>query len=171
MINRFIALLLPLFFTLALFMQCSPKVVVDKGSEKIVKVSKLSGQITYTKSYCGGIRPNPNTEELNKTPQPFANQTLFIKQNDTMLFKQPIFHSFATDDNGNFELQLPNGKYAVFIEDKLNNYDNEYAQGKGKEYCQKWLNTPNFKWNIEKNNTNMELKLHIPCNPCYPPAQ
>jgi hypothetical protein len=162
-----------LFFIAILLLsaRCSPKVVVEKGSDKIIKVYKLSGQITYTRSYCGGIAPKPDMVEKQNTPQPYSNRTLFIKQASDNLYQQPLFHSFTTDSNGKFSLELPQGDYAILDEAKIKTYDNDYATGKGKENCDKWLNTPTLKWKISQSDNQMNSKIHIPCLPCQYPAK
>lgn len=149
----------------------SHKVVVEKGSDIAVKIYTINGNLTFTKSYCGGIRPSDEQLKQLKTPQAFANRTLFIKQGDKDLARKPAFHSFTTDDNGIYALELPEGVYSIFIEDKTRNYDNQYAKSTGKQGCDQWLQTPNLIWKVKKATKNQTFNIHIPCNPCQEPAR
>lgn len=161
-----------LFFAL-LSSSCSKhhKPIVEKGSDIIVKVYTLSGKIAHTRSYCAGIAPPPGALDKQKIPQPYANRTLFVKQGTGDWASKAIFHKFSTDENGNFSVELPQGDYGIFIESKIAEYDNKYAQGQGKDSCAKWRSKPDITWKIEKNAKNQSFSFHTYCNPCHEPAR
>ncbi len=169
--SRFFALYATMLFCVALPTACRHKPLVEKGDNIAVKVYALNGNIVFTRAYCGGIRPSEETLAEGKKTQPYANHTLFVKQSEGTAWAKTVFHSFATDKRGNFQLELPEGNYGIFTESKTVAYDNKYAQGGGKEFCDKWRATPDMLWKIAKNAQNQSFKLHIPCNPCREPAR
>lgn len=150
------------------------KPVVEKGSDIAVKVYSVNGSINSTRAYCGGIRPSDEQLAELKRPQPYSNRTLFVKQGDKTekdWVSKPAFHSFSTDDNGNFDIKLPEGTYGIFVDSKNSRYDTPYAQGAGKTFCDQWRNAPDMIWTVGKSSKKQAYTIHISCNPCREPAK
>ncbi|MBK8474162.1 MAG: hypothetical protein IPL33_19435 [Sphingobacteriales bacterium] len=90
--------------------------MVEKGNDIAVKVYSVNGSINSTRAYCGGIRPSEKQLAELRRQQPYNNRTLFVKQGDKTekdWVSKPAFHSFSTDDNGNFDIKLPEGTYGI----------------------------------------------------------
>jgi hypothetical protein len=68
----------------------------------------VSFQIKQIHPYCGGARPTPEMEAAGRSPQPYANQKLFIVSD------KGYKDSLVTDAEGNFKTNLKAGTYKVY---------------------------------------------------------
>jgi hypothetical protein len=78
---------------------------------------KVSGSITQSGCYWGGVVPSPEMLKQIETPHPYPHLTLFVKEGSSNTPAQPVYQSFQTDDSGKFELLLPAEKSWIIVED------------------------------------------------------
>lgn len=85
----------------------------------------VKGKIEIHKPYCGGAKPNE--EQLKGYFEPYSNSTFIIKKQMNNDKELETISSFSTNENGEFELKIPKGKYIVIHEDKVLSFD-QYIQ-------------------------------------------
>lgn len=132
----------------------------------------FKGKVTYTEQYCGGAAPTPQIIEEMDKEKPFANRNLCVKAyHATDLRSQPVITKVTTDENGAFSVSLDKGKYALVIEQKIQDYSKgimgKFGNSSG---CQNWQNTADMTFTVgKKSNKFTALTFHEGCNPCTPP--
>ncbi|MBI2257293.1 MAG: hypothetical protein HYU67_00155 [Flavobacteriia bacterium] len=83
--------------------------------------NKHSGQIFIHKPYCGGAKPTP--EISAGFDRPFSNSKFFIKSEMNNDPKKNTLTKIKTDEEGRFEVNLPNGKYFLIHENKTLDFE------------------------------------------------
>lgn len=122
------------------------------------EIKKKKLVVKYTRSYCGGARPNEEIINALNQPRILANCKIRIEQDG------PLKKSWSakTDANGEVSLKLKKGKYNFYI----GKNDKNNAELPFDKNCKK-LNKKNLaNFEIEEKETLIEIR--IPCNPCDP---
>jgi hypothetical protein len=100
----------------------APGESVDADQKSVAK-GTFTGQITVVRPYCGGAAPSKEILERAKIPVPFAGQKFFLKKGNTN--RTPLVAAnFTTDNNGNFYVLLPPGKYCLCAKEQT--LDNQF---------------------------------------------
>lgn len=81
---------------------------------------EVSGTVYVTSDYCGGAHPNETILQNLKTPKPYEGKKLFIRDTDSNDFSSPVVYSLTTDQDGRFTCSLPEGKYCIIDEYRVN---------------------------------------------------
>ncbi len=82
------------------------------------KLFSVSGSVTHTSDYCGGVPPSEGLLELMHKPKPLAEAKVFFRSGKTNNEKQRIAAAVTCDEQGRFSVQLPKGSYCVVLEEK-----------------------------------------------------
>ncbi|MEO6304384.1 MAG: hypothetical protein ABIP51_14560 [Bacteroidia bacterium] len=83
---------------------------------------QVSGKITTSSMYCGGVEPSPEMlEEFNK-PKPYIGKTLYIRKGRTNDTKQSVVLKFTADSNGKFSFNLAPGIYSIIQREQLKKF-------------------------------------------------
>lgn len=125
--------------------------------EQIIEVNLV---VTSTSDYCGGVPPNDKMLENLKMPKTYGNKELFISR-DSVLTDAII--QLSLDEIGKTTASLSLGMYYVFFPNKVT------AQLTSKENevpCKRWKNEPNGTFFIETSSADVEVLLHMTCDPC-----
>lgn len=145
----------------------------NNGSNQNKKTFRLSGNVTYTSDYCGGVQPPNSLLEQLATPTPYAGKTFYLRAGEKNNLQKPILYTVITDTLGNYAIDLPIGNYcmidefrkdssfmkAVYKEDPYN-----YLQVNDQECLQNWFN--GCYYNVAIKNTdisNVNFNFHRPC--------
>ena len=76
----------------------------------------ISGIVTQTSSFCGGMPPKKEVLQELLSPKPFSEKKLFVKKGKKNSLKQIIIKEIKTDSDGSFNLSLPAGTYCIVEE-------------------------------------------------------
>ena len=79
------------------------------------KLVTVSGLVTATSTYFGGVPPSLELMKALATPKPLANFNLFIKEGIVNSEKSKIYKSIKTDDSGRFTVLLKVGQIYCFV--------------------------------------------------------
>lgn len=90
------------------------------------KKVEINGQITSTRSHCGGMRPTEEMEKELRTPKPLSGKTIYFREGKENDWKKPIVATATSDHAGNFSVKLKPGIYCIVDESKKDDkYYNE----------------------------------------------
>ena len=120
----------------------------------------INGFIENNSAYLGGTPPQVGMEENLAIYRKAANQEFYIRKDSIIDLKKPILMQFKTDENGNYNIDLPKGIYSVVRQEKI-----EYAKYAPKTEVCEWLEQPDFILIIDENK-NYKNKYTIDRNPC-----
>jgi hypothetical protein len=84
-----------------------------------VNMYSVSGNVTQSKSYCGGARPTDAILQEITTPKPLANSIFYIRKGKGNNPASDEYISFKTDENGNFDIKLLPGDYVIIEQNRL----------------------------------------------------
>jgi len=119
----------------------------------------ISGHIENNQQYIGGARPPEELLEKLAIYYPSSEQLFYVRNSNNELIT-----SFKTDSNGNYSLQLPNGTYGVFRQEKQ-----EYKQSKTSKPKCDWVNIPDFTLTITEKQSDYSNQYTIDRNFCLEP--
>ncbi len=158
-------------FLLFAIINCN--VLLAKG-----KMVTVSGTITATTPYCGGAAPTDDMLEQYRMPKPVPYKTIYICKAGN---KKKIIKKVVSTTNGTFSVQLPVGKYDVFVAEKINAFTTPVTDGVTYDVAclQEKYNTPDASFIVSKKIIN-KFKIeqqgycawNVPCgkfNGMYPP--
>lgn len=160
-----------LHFTL-LWCLCSACSTTQYKNPNIITIH---GHVESTASYCGGAAPTENILASLRTPRPFVNKKLYIKSDSLNDMHAPILDSVMSDQNGNFQFQLPPGIYCIVDERKatpdffqmlIKNHSEQTASySKINQTClKKWMQKPDAVIVVAQNGTtSITVRYHKPC--------
>ncbi len=141
------------------------KIVLIRGDVKHV----VSGNVTRTESYCGGVELTPTEfDNYNKT-QPNVGKVFYVRKGNENTTSQPIVATFTTDASGNFKIELPNGIYSLIVKEQANklsikDYPNSKYLHTNEECLRKWWKKPLYVFEIkDKEITDLKFNFHWPC--------
>jgi hypothetical protein len=117
---------------------------------------KVKVRVTYTNSYCGGARPTDEILQKHNTPKVLADYKIKLENKKVVIIK--------TDSLGCFTHKLNTGKYLIFLTEEKNktlflNYNPN---------CIKMTKASYGELIVKKGETDYEINLHFPCDPCQP---
>lgn len=135
------------------------------------KKHKVTGYVTETSNPCGGARTPKNIEEEMRRPKPLANKKLIVRKGNANSEKAKIVAEITTNDEGKFELNLPNGtytfvdasktKFVIPATDKFTTYDADCLKT---EFAK-----PDGLLTVKDGENKIEINFHKPCfykKPC-----
>lgn len=94
------------------------------------KTYKVTGQVMYTKAYCGGAAPSEEMLEQYRTPMPLADLKLHVRKGSSNTLGQSPVQTVQTDGEGRFTFTLPPGEYCLITDDRLKKPDpNSFKPG------------------------------------------
>ena len=114
--------------------------------------------IKYTRSYCGGARPNEEIINALNEPKILANCKIRIEDDG----KSKKSWVAKTNESGEVQLKLKKGKYNFYIAPNEKNKSDLPFDKSCKKLTKKVLSI----FEITDKETNIEIR--IPCNPCDP---
>lgn len=115
---------------------------------------------TSTSDYCGGAKPNDKIINDLLTPKSYSDKDIMLstdnKLNDSMI-------TLSVNAEGKVTTKLDARTYYIFLPSKV--YSN-FSAGGDETACKNWKNSPDGTFDVEKGNTEVEIKLHKNCSPC-----
>jgi hypothetical protein len=151
-----------------LFLVFSPFLIACQSIKKVT-VFSVSGNITQTFAYCGGMAPSPEIMEEMNRPQVYSKKVLFVRRGNTNTLKKEIVLKFISDSLGNFSFKLRPGIYSVIEAEQVKRL-NPSALNTGqltqidtaclKEWWKKPLQILEIK---DKNITNLNFNFYHKC--------
>jgi hypothetical protein len=149
------------------------------GTKKIKKTYAVSGSITKTSDFCGGMIPPPDMLKQLKTPMPFAGKKLYIKATKQNSINIDTLMSFTANKEGLFSFRLTPGSYCIIQESQLKELNlaefeknSTYVKYTSKECLENWWSTCFLSITVSnKNITKLHINFHEACytdgtNPC-----
>ncbi len=89
--------------------------------EKRVKQT-ISGTVTTSGSYCGGVAPSNEMLQDVQATRPMNGFMIYVKKGSENKLSSCIVDSICTDSNGNYSLDLRPGKYVLLQKEQLNKH-------------------------------------------------
>lgn len=99
--------------------------------EEKKKTHTISGTITTSGSYCGGVAPSEEMLQNIEAIRPMSGFMIYVKKGANNKLSSCIVDSASTDSNGNYSFDLKPGKYVLLQKNQLNkNVFEKYKQSK-----------------------------------------
>ena len=92
--------------------------VSDKSEKKEIDLKSVAGKIVQTGVYCGGANPSQEMLEYIYSERHFSNKKMYIREGINNELSKPIIKEFSSNEEGNFEIDLAQGKYCIISETK-----------------------------------------------------
>lgn len=138
--------------------------------KKVEKKYAVNFAITYTESYCMGMRPTEQILKELSTPKQYPNRELsIIKGNGNFNSMKSVFvGKILTDKNGFAKLNLQEGVYSIIDNEKAAFYSkvkNDTIDYKiTSEACvQDWIKSPIFTFTVTKKGANVKYQFNKSC--------
>jgi hypothetical protein len=80
----------------------------------------ISGTITTSGSYCGGVAPSKEMLEDAQATRPISGFMIYVKKGTENKLSSCIVDSTSTDSKGNYSFDLRPGKYVLLQKEQLN---------------------------------------------------
>lgn len=136
---------------------------------------KVSGQITYTISRCGGAVPTPEQLKEMATPKPMKGKKYYVRKGQHNSITSPIVAELSLNDMGQYEIHLETGIYSVvssekkdkvFYNEMLKLYikETEHYTAMDKKCLDQWLQTPDFIIEVKGKDTTVNHNFQEPCS-------
>ena len=130
----------------------------------------VSGTITSSSSYCGGVAPTPEQEAYYHQPKP-VSCWLYLREGSRNDLRKPIVDSVKTNEQGYCEFRLPKGEYLIISSEQRDEAFIERVAASESDYlsvdklCLKsWLDRGMFQVNVvDSNITNLDHNYHYRC--------
>ena len=91
------------------------------GPTKEKKVTQtISGTITTSGSYCGGVAPSEEMLQDVQATKPMSCFVIYVKKGTKNKLSSCIVDSICTDSSGNYSFNLRPGKYVLLQKNQLN---------------------------------------------------
>lgn len=126
--------------------------------------------VTYTESYCMGMRPTQEMLDTLAKPRPYIGKTLYLKKGEINDPKAPVVQTIITKSGGEISLNdLYPGKYYLIDEDRLHQieyYKLENISVSDQNCIDKWFKKPLLTFEIKKNKKQhlyFKLNFHKTC--------
>jgi hypothetical protein len=81
---------------------------------------KISGTITTSGSYCGGVAPSNEMLQDAQAKRPMSGFMVYVKKGDENKLSSCIVDSTCTDAKGSYSFDLRPGKYVLLQKEQLN---------------------------------------------------
>lgn len=131
---------------------------------KNAKTFKVSGIVTQTFSYCGGVAPSREMLDKLGTPIAFPGKMFYVREGEINNSKNKIIKAFTADSTGKFCFRLEPGIYAIILQEQLDTVKvTDYAKSDQQvdEFClNNWWKTPYYLLTIKRSNVT-ELKFNF----------
>ncbi len=150
-----------LIASVGLLTSCANTHMAEKNKCDLIKVS---GTITKSGTYCGGMRPSDDVLESIRMTRPYSGFTIYVRRGEHNDVNSPIIDSTITDENGAFQLSLPKGTYVLISsiqKDKsiLTQIEqNQNIEISNSECLNNWWN--NGLQKIDSNQTTHSFSIH-----------
>ena len=92
-------------------------------SKKPAVYFMVSGKITKTSSYCGGMAPSEEIMAEMMKASPNSGKVLYLRQGAVNDLKKPIVMKIVADSLGKFVLMLKPGVYSIILPEQLKPLD------------------------------------------------
>lgn len=135
--------------------------VLSAESCKEQKTVHVELHVTETSSYCGGAAPSEEMERAHRTQKPI-HRNLYLFTSDSMLIDTLLPTGETLLLKGNF----PVGSYQIREESDI---ESMVFKSEMKTCAHAWKRRVLANFTIDRD-TVVNLNIHFPCNPCYPPA-
>ena len=104
----------------------------------------VTGKVTHSSSYCGGMAPTPEMQARYRKRNPYAGFKLYFRLGSRNDFTYPIVDSVMTDTAGRFAVTLPHGEYTILRKEQLDTnvvlaYENSKYVRINKDCMRKWV--------------------------------
>lgn len=142
------------------------------NSQKIAtttqKEYQISGNVTVTNSYCGGAPPSNEMLQKITAPKSYVGKKFHVRLGEINTSNTPLLKSFTVDENGNFSIQLPAGKYAIIQDEQASPMEAKALKReniKVDELClKKWWEKPYYILEVKNEAiTNLKFEFHKRC--------
>ena len=146
----------------------------------------ISGTITTSGSYCGGVAPSKEILQKAQAKRPIGGFMVYVKKGTKNNLLSCIVDSTRTDSNGNYSFDLKPGKYVLLQKEQLN--ENVYKTYEASKLLQADVDCMKLWWekgmftitveneNIDGLNFHFQKRCFVPLGiPClrysgpYPP--
>ena len=97
-------------------------VLASSPSEEKKATQTISGTITTSGSYCGGVAPSQEMLQDAQAKRPMNGFMVYVKKGTENKLLSCIVDSTSTDSNGNYSFDLRPGKYVVLQKEQLNKH-------------------------------------------------
>ena len=91
----------------------------SSAEEKKVTLT-ITGSITTSGSYCGGVAPSKEMLQDAQAERPMSGFTVYVKKGTENNLLSYIVDSTCTDSKGNYSFDLRPGKYVLLQKEQLN---------------------------------------------------
>lgn len=135
------------------------------SSSSETKNQTVNGHVENNSEYIGGANPPETILEELEIYKPSINQHFYVRNLANYAPFTPFVTSFITDTNGNFNINLPIGNYAIICQEKHDFELNPYALSS----CE-YIQSPDFILNVTSNQSNYSSQFTRKANYClgYP---
>lgn len=160
----------------AVFAQTKPKQKVKPKKKNVVitpvkgeKLFSVSGNVTRTESYCGGVELSPGEYENYHKPQPYSGKVFYVRKGKVNDAKQQIVASFTTNSKGEFKIELPPGEYSIIVKEQakplnFKEFPNSDYLHTSEECLKEWWAKPLHVLLIsDKEISGLKFNFHWPC--------
>ncbi len=164
-INISLKILFSLFFV-SILPACSQKAAQDAGP-----LYTVSGSITQTHAYCGGIRPPDSQLKELRTPRALPGKKLYIKTGSENTASTQVIRELVADSAGHFRLQLPSGTYCIVEKEQVSKLDLDNFRKKKTNYMeldesclQQWWAKCQLSFEVKAaDQTDLQINFYFPC--------
>lgn len=136
----------------------------------VEKTFRVSGEIKYSESYCGGARPTDAMLEELARLKPYEGKELYVIKGTKNEENKTICDTIISDSEGKFELNLPAGEYCIIqsaqLDKKVFNYcDNKNDEIEADRKClEAWWPTCFYSFSVNESPIDsIQLIFHRPC--------
>lgn len=125
-------------------------------------VKKLTIHFHLYRPYCGGAAPTPDMEDLRRKGENFAGQKIIFIHLETQKESD-----YTTDENGDIEVNLAFGNYAIFSKGKRTPKQIEEWKSKNWEFnpecVAKYLKESDHKLEVNNKTTDQTFRVSKRC--------
>jgi hypothetical protein len=135
--------------------------VLSAESCKEQKTVHVELHLTETSSYCGGAAPSREMEEAHRTPKPIR-RNLYLYTMDSLLIDTLV----PTGNTLLLKGEFPTGNYHIRAVSSL---ESRVFKTDIEKCAHEWSKRVLADFRLTSDSV-VNLNIHFPCNPCYPPA-
>ena len=96
--------------------------LASNPTEQEKKTQRVSGIISTSGSYCGGVAPLKKMLETIQATKPMGDFMIYVKKGSTNKISSCIIDSTYADSNENYSFDLRPGKYVLLQKEQLNKH-------------------------------------------------
>ena len=140
------------------------------SQNKSNEVYLISGVVTQTSSFCGGMPPRKEVLQELRSSKPFSGKKLFVKKGKINSLNKSVIKELTTDSSGNFSLSLPAGIYCIVEEYKTKKSDKSAKSLKKRKCMEKQWSCCDYTFRLpDDKNKTIKINYHHYCEgktPC-----